>query len=97
MRQQFVFFESLRRYSCLWGREFFLVVLVSESASERESLRTVQLGHVLHVDVYVVLDVWNRVLDRVLVVLHLLNVLLDLHLTHLPIIITLVSFTYFWD
>ena len=83
MRKQLIFVNLVRKYTWLRWCKFFLVILFPQSSSQREGFHSSDLRHILEMNVYIVFDVREGVLDRVLIELNICDILMNLHLWHL--------------
>jgi hypothetical protein len=78
VREELVLVDLRGQHAVLWRRVLLLVVLVSQGGGQRVDLGACDLRHILHVDSYIVFDVYD-IFYRVLALLTLDNELLNLH------------------
>lgn len=80
MRQEFILLNLVSRNALLGRSKLFLIILLSQCASECIRFQPIKFRHVSDMMTNIVLYIWNRVLNGVLVGLDFLNECLHLEL-----------------
>lgn len=83
VRKELVIFNIWGWYSTLGRTILFLVVLISQNSRYCKLLHVSELRHSLLMNVYIVLDVHDGGIDRILVLFNFSDVFIYFHLAHL--------------